>query len=291
MFWPPGRRIGEADVTGALARGGGRHALASAAVPSTSPPAAPARARSGARASLVALVLALVLLAGCQVQVQVDTVVDQNGAGTVTVAVGLDEAARNRIGDLQVELQVGDLRQAGWEVAEPAAGADGVTWIRASKPFSNPDQLTAVLAEIAGPDTMFTDVEYSRTETDDDITYRVTGQVDLTKGVATFADPELAAQLGGDPFGGNLAAIEAEEGKPVSEMVSFQVTTQVAGGIPSTVRPTLTDTAPTPIDVATVEVKPPSPLIRIAIGAAIVIGIVVVVAALVGVRRRVSPGR
>ena len=46
-----------------------------------------------------------------------------------------------------------------------------------------------------------------------------------------------------------------------------------------------------PISVSTVEVKPPSPLIRIAIGAAIVAGVVIVVVALVGVRRRVAGGR
>ncbi len=63
-------------------------------MPSIAPPrATPARPRLGARASLVALVLALVALAGCQVQVQVDTVVDQNGAGTVTVA--FDNSATN----------------------------------------------------------------------------------------------------------------------------------------------------------------------------------------------------
>lgn len=248
------------------------------------------RSPLGSAGRWVLLLVALVVVSvGCQVQVVVDTVVDQNGAGTVTVSVGLDEGARARIGDLATELQIQDLRDAGWTVTDPAADATGITWIRASKPFSSPEQLVATLAEIAGPETLFQQVEFTRVETDDDITYRVTGQVDLTQGVATFGDPEVAAQLGGDPFGGNVAAIEAEEGRPISDMVSFQITTSVAGGLPSTVRPTLTDTAAQPISVSTVEVKPPSPLIRIAIAAAIVIGVVVVVLALLGVRRRMRP--
>jgi hypothetical protein len=236
------------------------------------------------------VVLAVVLLAGCQVQVQVDTVVDKSGAGTVTVSVGFDRAAWERLQEHDPQLKMDDARQAGWVVDLPEADANGVTWMRATKAFSSADELPSVLDEIAGTGTMFTGVEFVRLETDDDITYRVSGDVDLTKGIATFADPELAAQLGGDPFGGNIAAIEAEEGKPVSQMVSFEIATTVAGGNTSTVKPTLADTAMQPIDVSTVEVKPPSFLVRFAIGAAIVLGIVVVVVALVGVRRRMSTG-
>ena len=246
------------------------------------------RSATTARLTLVGVVLALVLLAGCQVQVRVDTVVDTNGAGTVTVSVGFDQAAWARLQETDPQVLLDDVRQAGWQVTEPAAGADGITWIRASKPFASPDELATVLAEVAPDGTMFKAFAFTRVETDDDITYRVTGQVDLTQGLATFADPEVAAQLGGDPFGGNVAEIEAEEGRPVSEMVSFEVSTSVAGGPSTTVRPTLTDAAPVPIDVATVEVKPPSVLIRFAIGGAIVVGAIVVIATLVGVRRRVN---
>jgi hypothetical protein len=239
---------------------------------------------------LVVLALAVVLLAGCQVQVQVDAVVDKDGAGTVTVSVGFDAAAWARLQEREPAPLIDDLRQASWEVTDPETGADGTTWVRATKAFSSSEQLAGILAEISAT-PMIRDLAFTRVETDDDITYRVTGSADLTQGMATFAEPELAAQLNGDPFGGNIAAIEAEEGKPVSEMVSFEFTTTVAGGAPSTVRPTLRDTAPVPIDVSTVELKPPSFFVRAAIGAAIVVGIVVVGIALVGVRRRMAAGR
>ncbi len=221
-------------------------------------------------------------------QVVVDTVVETSGAGTVTVSVGFDEAALARVGDPGTQLQIQDLRVAGWEVTDSSTGADGITWIRASKPFGTPAAMSAVLAEIAGPETFFSQMAFQRTETDDDITYTVTGQVDLSNGVATFSDPELAAQLGGDPFGGNLAAIEAEEGRPIEDMVTFEINTQVAGGAVATVRPTLADAAPQAIAASTVEVKPASPLVRIAIGAAIVLALVIAVVALAGVRRRVN---
>lgn len=251
---------------------------------------------------LAAVGALLVLASGCQVKVAVDTKVAEDGSGTVTVSVGFDEAALARLREREPDLRLDDLRQAGWEVdaaaltvdvpAPPSStpgGADGFAWIRATKAFSSPEQLAAVLAEIdAGPDRLFSDVEFQRVETEDDITYHLTGQVDLSKGLATFAEADVAAQLGGDPFGGNVAAIEAAEGKPVSEMVSFEVTTSVAGGPPATLRPALTDTAAQAIDVSTVELKPPSFAARFAVGAAIVVGIVLVILALVGVRRRMA---
>lgn len=269
-------------------RAGSPPALGSIAVPEPAPDVLAPRLRPRRWVEAALALVLVVLLAACQVQVKVDTVVDRDGAGTVTVSVGFDQAAWARLQATDPQVQLDDVRQAGWQVSEPAAGADGITWIRASKPFASPEELTAVLAEVAPDGTMFKGFDFTRVESDDDITYRVTGQVDLTQGLATFADPTVAAQLGGDPFGGNVAQIETEEGRPVSEMVSFEVSTSVAGGPSTTVRPTLTDTAPVPIDVATVEVKPPSFLIRVAVGAAVVVGVVLVVVALVGVRRRVN---
>ena len=49
---------------------------------------------------------ACVVLAGCQVKVLVDTKVNRDGSGTITVSVGLDAAAVAQVGDLRRQLRV-----------------------------------------------------------------------------------------------------------------------------------------------------------------------------------------
>lgn len=231
-------------------------------------------------------VVLVALLAGCQVKVAVDTTVEKDGHGTVAVGVGLDDKALSRVGDPATAVRTDDLVAAGWTVSPPTREADGLTWIRATKGFANPTELSAVLAEVAGANGMLRDYTFTRDETDADITYRLKGTVDTSKGMATFADPTLSAALGGDPFGGNLAVIEAEEGRPVSDMVSFAVTAKVADGAPTTYTPTLADKAPVPVDVSTVESKPPPLLQSIGLLVLVGAGIAAVVVGLVAARRR-----
>ena len=89
-------------------------------------------------ARLAGAVACVLVLAGCQVKVLVDTKVNRDGSGTITVSVGLDEAALAQVGDLRSQLRVSDLEAAGWKVTGPAHEADGDTWVRASKSFADP---------------------------------------------------------------------------------------------------------------------------------------------------------
>lgn len=179
------------------------------------------------RAGLV--VMALVVLASCQARVDVTTQVAADGSGTVVVGVGLDADAMRRAGDLEQQLRVDDLRTAGWQVDAPSPEADGFTWVRARKDFSEPSQLGEIMAELTGSDGPFRDFELKRSSSLLGTDYRYRGTVDLTKGPAAFSDPDLSAALGGDPFGGTLGAIEQAEGKPVAEMVQFRVSVDLPG--------------------------------------------------------------
>jgi hypothetical protein len=256
----------------------------------STPTLSPAPRRGSIRPAPVARLLVglalIALLAGCQVKVAVDTTVNKDGSGTVSVGIGFDDKALTRVGDPNTDIKTDDLKAAGWTVAPAVKGPDGFTWLRASKAFANPDELTRVLAEVSGSSGLLRDYTFVRTETDSEITYTLTGTVDTSKGLAAFADPELAAKLGGDPFGGNIAVIEAEEGKPVSDMVSFDVTAKVADGAAKSYQPTLADKAVTSVDVATVEQKPPPLLQSLGIIVLIGLGVVVVVVGLVAARRR-----
>lgn len=174
-------------------------------------------------------VLALVILAaGCQVDVQVGVQVREDGGGSVTVAVGLDDAALARVGKLDQQLRTDDLQAAGWAVTPPTREGDR-TWVRATKSFDTPDEGTAVLAELTATDGPFRDFRVARTSSTFGTDFAVDGVVDLTGGPQAFGDEELRSLLGGDAYGGTLQSIEQAEGRSVDEMVSFQVVVDLPG--------------------------------------------------------------
>ena len=71
---------------------------------------------------------------------------------------------------------------------------------------------------------MFRGFTFEKTEDDSSSTYRLKGTLDPTKGLVAASDPALTARLDNDPFGGFVKGIEAKEGKPAADMVTFDVT-------------------------------------------------------------------
>lgn len=174
-------------------------------------------------------VLALVvLLTGCQVDLQVGVKVHDDGSGSVTVAAGLDAAALARVGHLDQQLRTDDLEASGWVVTAPSREGDR-TWIRATKSFDTPDEGSAVLGELTGVDGPFRGFRVDKSDSTFATDYAVDGVVDLTGGPQAFGDDELRALLGGDAYGGTLGAIEQAEGRPIADMVSFQVVVELPG--------------------------------------------------------------
>ena len=113
------------------------------------------------------LVLLVALLAwatsACQVVLTTGVDVTRDGTGRVTAGLGLDADAVKEVGDVATALRLDDVRQAGWQVEGPRKEGDGLTWVRASKPFADPDQLPAILAELNGADGPFRDFRVVRT--------------------------------------------------------------------------------------------------------------------------------
>lgn len=112
--------------------------------------------------------------------------------------VGLDAQALRAAPDLAAQLRIDDLRQSGWSVTGPTREGDGLTWVRASKPFSTPAQATAVMNELGGPQSPFQNLVLHQTRTLLKSKTAFSGVVDLSGGLSGFIDPDLRAKVGDD---------------------------------------------------------------------------------------------
>jgi hypothetical protein len=165
---------------------------------------------------LLPLLAVVALAVGCRVDAKTTVEVAEDGSGTVTVEVVLDQEAADRIPDLAEQLRVRDLRRTGWEVTGPTEVEGGGVTVTATKAFFEPDQLAEVLAQVGGVSG-----ELSRDRTFGTTSYDFTGTLDLSRGLRTFSDRQLTRLLDGFPIGQDQEALEAELGAPLSELSSF----------------------------------------------------------------------
>lgn len=232
------------------------------------------------------LALLCLVATSCQVRSRIEVSTDLDGAGKVAVEVGLDDEALDRLGDPEEGLALDDLADAGWTVTGPTP-RDGHTWWRAEKPFTDPAGLEATLAEVAGPDVVISGMAYEVTDVDGGDEHRLGGHVDVSGGLAVLAEPALTETLGGDPFGGYVTALEADEGRPVSEMVTLEVVASVDGERSVvTVRP---GDPPTQVAATRFVEDPMNPWPWVLAGVGTVVLVSVVVVAATRLRRRSQP--
>lgn len=172
--------------------------------------------------------LLVLITAGCQVQIHTTVTMQESGRGVVTQAVGFDDDAMRRVGDLDRQLRVEDLTAAGWTV-DPAVKEGDTTWVRAHHTFSDPAEATALVGQLSGPDGPYRDLRIARDEGLLSASYSVSGVIDPTAGFTMFGDPELLSTMGGDGSGGLLDRIAAEEGRPAADMVTIAFTSELPG--------------------------------------------------------------
>ena len=251
------------------------------------------QARLGRRSRVIPVVLvglAAIFLSACQVNVDVGTKVNEDGSGTITVAAGLDDAAVARLGKPEVNIKLDDLKAAGWEFAPPAKEADGLTWYRGTHSFATLDEGTQILKQLTGGKGAFRDFALSKDSAIGRTTWSYKGTVDLTGGISQFGDPELASSLKGDQFGGNIAAVEKEEGKPVGQMFALRISAELPGGEKKEWKPSFADKAPTQLAAESSQTTAipvlPTDGGGLAIFVIVGVGIVVAVALLFFLRRR-----
>jgi hypothetical protein len=197
----------------------------------------------------IGLFLAAFLMGGCQVSTVVTVHVSDDGSGIVEVAAGLDPEALATLPDLDGDgsvdpddmmqvIRTDDLTAAGWDVSGPHAEGDR-TVLRAAKPFGTPDEATAVLSELTGPDGPLGDLEVSRDASFGAERFRFSGTADLSGGLEDFADEGLAEALDGDPLGESEAAIEERFGQPIADMFSLEIRVVLPDGEGHTWSPTV----------------------------------------------------
>lgn len=179
-----------------------------------------------------ALALWLALAAtGCQMEVDLALDVERDGSGAVTVVVALDPDAAGRVTDLSGQLQVDDLREAGWTVDGPQRRADGATTITASKPFADVTEVERVVAEVSGADGPFQALRLERQTSFLSTTYALTGEVDLVSGIEGFGDDDLSRRLEGSGFGLATAQIEQLTGADIADTFAFVVRAEMPGSV------------------------------------------------------------
>ena len=180
---------------------------------------------------LLPLLVALLAWAAsaCQVTLAAGVDVARDGSGRVTAGLGLDADAVRELGDVATALRVDDVRQAGWQVDGPRREDDGLTWVRASKPFADADQVPVILAELNGADGPFRDFRIVRTKSLTRSSTTFTGTLDLSRGLAGLSDPDLTAALGDVDLGLDVEGLRDRFGDALSRTVSVRATAGLPG--------------------------------------------------------------
>jgi hypothetical protein len=183
----------------------------------------------------IALLIAVLAWAttACQVTLTAGVDVNRDGSGRVTAGVGLDDAAVREIGELATALRLDDVRAAGWQVDQPRKEGDGLTWVRAAKPFADPEQVPAIVAELNGPTGPFRDfrVERSKSLTRSKTTF--TGTVDLATGLSGLADAELTAALDDVDLGLDVEALRRRFGDRIKVEASARLPGELTTNAPA----------------------------------------------------------
>lgn len=150
------------------------------------------------RSKLLALfgLAAVVLLSACDVAIDVDARVFEDGSGTVDVTATLDADVATGLLDLRTSgLALTDLNEAGWVTDVDTRGEDGSTIVTGSKAFGTADQFEEVMAELTGEDGLFSGFRLLRTAGFAQVDYSVEGSL-VPRGFNSFSDAGLEALLG-----------------------------------------------------------------------------------------------
>lgn len=182
---------------------------------------------SGLRLLVVSLLVAMATGA-CQAKVTGGIDVGARGGGTVRAGVGLDDEALKAVGDLGAQLRVDDLRQAGWKVEGPRREGDGLTWVRASRPFSGAAEAVRSLSELSGPNGPFQGLTLRQTRSLLHSRTSLSGAVDLTDGLAGFGDRDLQSKVG-DVAPLDVDGLRRQFGPGVDRVIQVQFEARLPG--------------------------------------------------------------
>jgi len=186
---------------------------------------------SGRRPGRMWLAVLVLLFAGSGCQVTLTAGIDAraDGSGTVRAAIGFDDEALADVGNPATELRLDDLRQAGWRVDGPRKEKDGLTWVRAAKPFANPAEASRVAGELSGSGGPFRDLHLQRSHSLFKTRTTVTGTIDLSNGLAGLSDPAVQAKLGDADLAFDLPGLQRRFGAAVDDAVRVRFEARLPG--------------------------------------------------------------
>jgi hypothetical protein len=149
---------------------------------------------------LLLVTVAMLVGAACRIDARVDVRVNDDGSGLVRVSVVLDpeavRAAEARGSTLESQVRLDDLPAAGWTVAPWSRRSDGGARLSIRRPFSSPEQLSVVMAELNGPDGPLRGVRLRRSTDPVRTTFDFRALADLAGAESgVVSDAELAANL------------------------------------------------------------------------------------------------
>ena len=156
----------------------------------------------GRIAALFAALVTVSLLSACQVDVTTDVVMEPDGTGLITVVVEADAEVVAAAPTLAQDLVLDDIVEAGWSIDGPNDTEEGGLALRMSHPFGSSTEATNLLRSLGPP---FSDMSLTRDTEGDVTTNSLTGRLVLG-GFGSFADEDLVAAVGGEPFADRIAA-------------------------------------------------------------------------------------
>lgn len=146
---------------------------------------------------IVMVLVGVLTLAGCQLDVTVDVVVDPDGTGRVTVVAEADAELVEQVPTIAEDLILDDFVEAGWTVDGPTPTPSGGLILTLTHAFEGKDEATNLLLSLGPP---FNDPQLSRGQNGDVATNTFQSNLGLPQGFATFADTELISAVGDVPF-------------------------------------------------------------------------------------------
>lgn len=116
-------------------------------------------------------------------------------------------------------------------MSEPRQEGDGLTWVRASKPFATVAEAGQVASELSGPDGPFREFRLERTRSFLKTRTTFTGSVDLTKGLTGLSDPGLQERLGDADLELDPDGLRRRFGNDVDKSVRVRVEAKLPGDL------------------------------------------------------------
>jgi hypothetical protein len=147
-----------------------------------------------------------IALAGCRLDIAVDTVVQPDGTGTISVVVTADAELVAAVPTIAEELAIDDIEAAGWSIVGPVEAPGGGLTMTLTHGFTSDLEATNLLNSLGPP---FRQMSLTQDTDGDDVTTTFEGLLGLPDGFESFADEDLIAAVGTVPFADELAAAGA----------------------------------------------------------------------------------